>query len=272
MARSRIPNDSPFDALDVSFHRLCVGSPPLSIEGGLIPGLPDRFVPLDELKSILLHPSTSYATRDAAIACLLDRADEENWLVGLAGVLLPGIRRAAWPLWQASSDKADIEAEVLAGLVAAVRGHPRGKRLAARLTWAARRAGERLVQAETAQRGRPGGLPVSEEPPRPYGHPDFVLLEAVDKGIICRDDAVLIATNRLEGIDLQVVAHALGISYRAARDRRLSAERALIQGIRDGFPANRPQNPDSSVGGRPRTGQPTKRRPEKRRSDQSIRR
>jgi len=40
--------------------------------------LPDRAIPLVELRSILLHPSTRHETRNAALSMLLGRARDEG--------------------------------------------------------------------------------------------------------------------------------------------------------------------------------------------------
>lgn len=269
MARRRLRPDSPFDVLEGSFDLLTTGPRPLAIDGHEVEGLPDRMVSLAELKARLLHPSASYATRDQALSLLLRLVAEEGdrWLVGLAGVLLPGLRTATWVLFECCPDKAaDIEAEVLAGLVAAVRRTPPGgRRLAARICWAARHQGERALRAELAERGRPTRRPVPAEPPRPFGHPDLVLAEAVRTGVIEHaEDAALIGTTRLEHVSLREAAEALGITLRAARDRRLLAERALVRGIREGFPAKRPEDPDSSRGGRPRQGRDQSHQPKSR--------
>ena len=102
-SRRRPLTDSPFDTLERTFTLLTTGPRPLSIDGSAVEGLPDRLVPLDELKSRLLHPSTPFAVRDAAIGELVTQAQREGgrWSVGLAGVLLPGLRRATWSLVQA---------------------------------------------------------------------------------------------------------------------------------------------------------------------------
>lgn len=93
----------------------------------------------------------------------LAQAEGGRWTVGLAGVLLPGLRRAAWPLVQACPGKTlDIEAETLAALLAAVADCDRNReRLAARLCWLARAGANRLLRAELAERARPGSEPVS---------------------------------------------------------------------------------------------------------------
>ena len=258
MPRRRLCPRSPFDTLEASFELLCTGPRPLALDGRRVEGLPDRLVPLGELKDRLLHPSTPYRTRDSAISLLLRLARDEGgrWLVGLAGVLLPGLRSATWGLFCSCPERAaDTEAEVLAGFVAAVRCTPPERhRLAARLTWASRHEAEKALQAELAERGRPAHHPVSTEPPEPWGHPDLVLADAVKAGVVRPDDAALVGTTRLEGVPLRLAAQALGITLRAARDRRLLAERALVKGIREGFPAKRPPGPGSYNRGRPRQG------------------
>ncbi|HUD17965.1 MAG TPA: hypothetical protein VMQ59_11910, partial [Acidimicrobiales bacterium] len=64
MATRRTLTDSPFDTLEKTFRLLVTGPRPLALEGEAVVGLPQRLIPLDELKAILLHPSTSYQVRD----------------------------------------------------------------------------------------------------------------------------------------------------------------------------------------------------------------
>ncbi|MGH9104245.1 MAG: hypothetical protein ACRDZX_00090, partial [Acidimicrobiales bacterium] len=179
---------SPFDTLEDAFGVLCAEPEPLALEAGVVAGLPARPLPLTELRAVLLHPSTGYRVRNAAIAVLLDRARTEGgrWTVGLAGVLVFGLRRATSPLCDICPHKAaDIEAEALAGLVEGIaKTDPRRNRLAARLIWLARNRAKGLVARELAEVGRPGRHPSSEVPARPYGHPDLVLVEAVEQGVI----------------------------------------------------------------------------------------
>ena len=95
MHRSRT---SPLDIADAAFRAAATGRPPLVLDGAAVGhGLPPRDVPLDELKRILLAPSTAYAARDAAVAALLrrTRSADEGWILGLTRVLLPGLCRMA---------------------------------------------------------------------------------------------------------------------------------------------------------------------------------
>ena len=73
--------------------------------------------------------------------------------MALAGMLLPGLRRSSISLIRACLSRADdVQAEMLAGLVAAIGCATPGRpRPAARLIWAARRSAEHLVREELAQ-------------------------------------------------------------------------------------------------------------------------
>lgn len=228
------PTDqSPFDTLETAFEALCAEPRPLALEAGAVPGLPRRSIPLTELRAILLHPSTRYRVRNAAIAVLLERARAEGgrWTVGLAGVLVFGLRRATSALCDVCPEKAaDIEAEALAGLVEGIaKTHPhQSRRLAARLIWLARGRAKGLVAKELAQVGRPGRHPASEVSARPYGHPDLVLVEAVAQGVIEAADAALIAETRLGDMTLAQAGSVLGLAAESVRHRRRRAERKVV--------------------------------------------
>ena len=138
-----------------------------------VDGLPDRPIPLDELRSMLLHPSVGFDTRDTALTWLVGRAQTEGgaWLVGLAGVLLPGIGRRVYPLCRAYPRLAhDLEAEALAGLLQAVQGVAVRGRTGWRPGWSGRPPGPRTGCCAGSwrwQRGRPvSGLSWSRQPAR----------------------------------------------------------------------------------------------------------
>ena len=62
----------PFDTADTAFRLLCVGPQPLALHAAKVAaGLPDRPVPLDELRVLLLHPSTSARARNQVWAELV---------------------------------------------------------------------------------------------------------------------------------------------------------------------------------------------------------
>ena len=275
----------PFDTLEDVFHLACRGPSPLSLDGAAVAGLPDRDIALDELRAILLHPSTDHATRDGALSLLVARARTEGGAatVGLAGVLLFGLRRAVATFYELLPEKgADIEAEALVGLVEGVaKTEPSRQRLAARLIWLARNRAKALVARELAEafvfRDAPGSAqdaeataesghiarlehqPCSSAPTRPSSHPDFVLAKAVDEGVICAEDAALVGDTRLGTLAVADAADALGIGHWAARKRRQRAEHALVRWLTSpdyepDFVQNRSDPPYLHGGGRPRHG------------------
>ena len=280
--RKRPLTDSPFDTLERTFTLLTSGPDPLALDGTAVAGLPDRPIPLGELKARLLHPSTRFEVRDAIVDELVTRAQAEGgrWTVGLAGVLLPGLRRTVRALVRACPGKADdIEAEALAAFVAALsRCQPGRPRLASWLRWQARKGATRLLHAEMAERARPGTEPVSAAPPRPWGHPDLVLAKAVRAGVISAADAELISATRIGDTDLAEAADALGLGYWACHKRRRRAEATLTEWIAsDDYPPievvqKTGESGCSQCGDRRRQDRSMDRRPGKRRSSPPPRR
>jgi DNA-directed RNA polymerase specialized sigma24 family protein len=273
-ADAEVPALSPFDALEETFRLLSVGPRPLCLDGRDIAGLPDRDIPLLELRSMLLHPSVAYPVRDAALGALVARAQAEGgrWSVGIAGVLLPGIRRAVFPLFEACPTKgADLEPEALCAFLGALARCEVGRaRVASWLCWRTRIGAAKVLRAELAERAGPGTTPVSAAPPRPWGHPDLVLAKVVAAGVISAEDAELIWATRLEHQSLAEAAEGLGISYKTCHKRRARAEAALADFLRSDwyspydFVEKRAETPCFSRRGRPRTGRGTDRRPGKR--------
>lgn len=231
------PQRLPFDTLDAAFRLLTTCPKPLSLDGRRVGrGLPARPIPLDELRARLLHPSTGFAARDAAIAALLARAKAEGGAatVGLVGVLLPGLRHAASPLIRACPRKrADLEAEMLAGLLEGIRAMPTGEdRVAGRLLRYGLFAGRRLVERLCIQGRRERPVWTSAEPPRPASHPDLVLFDAVADRVLTVTEAELIGETRLGGVPLGELAARWGIGYEVAKKRRQRAEARLVRWLR----------------------------------------
>lgn len=231
----RDPAPSPLDVLETSFRLLTTGPDPLALDGHALGcGLPARPLPLDELRSVLLHPSTGFAARDAALGELVGRAQADGgaWTVGLAGVLLPGLRRVAGHLAREfPGDTADIDAEVLAGFLEALGKlhlHPGRRRLAAHLLWGAFNRGRRLrrMELEAFVRRVPFEA-TSAVPPPPAGHPDILLARAVRHGVLAAWEAELIGATRLEGEDLLRLAAEGGYKLDTLRHWRRAAERRL---------------------------------------------
>ncbi len=235
------------DAADAAFRLLTTGPRPLAVHASrLAAGLPDRPVPLDELRVLLLHPATSARARNQVWAELVRRArtGDPAWVIGLTGIALPGLRRAVASLTAAyRGDPADLQSEVLTGFLAAMRGLDLDDLedipLASRLCWAAWRAGQAHAYADSDYAARRRVLSEWRDGPElPWGHPDFVLAAAVRRGILSAAQAELIGRNRLEGVPLSQIAAEQNIGHTALCMRRKRAEKAITDAIRHGFLAD----------------------------------
>jgi hypothetical protein len=235
--------DYPLDALDAAFRLLAAGPRPLALHASrLAAGLPDRPVPVTELRVLLLHPATGLPARNAVWAELVRRAraGDPAWTVALAGIAMPGLRRAVASLTPAyRGEAADLQAEVLTGFLAAMRALDLDDLdqvpLASRLCWAARRAGEHLAYADAAWSARRSDLgDRGDAPDLPWGHPDLVLARAVRRGVLTAGQAELIGRSRLEGIPLSAIAAETGTSHSALCNRRRRAEKAIAAAIATG--------------------------------------
>src|SRR6266545_6136118 len=106
--------------------------------------------------------------------------------------------------------------------------------LCARLVRAAHKAGVRLVYAEAAFDGARWEEFDSRAPIPPWGHPDFLLLGAVDAGVITEAEAKLIATTRLEDVPVDQVAAFLRERTNTVVQRRRRAENRLAAALAEG--------------------------------------
>jgi hypothetical protein len=265
-----VPAGGVFDSLEQVFWSLCRGpSAPLVLRGRWIEPGRRRPVGLAEARELLLWPGRmDPQRRDRVWAVLVRRAQtgDPTWIVGAAGVAVPGLRRVADRLTPGyGGDREDLEAEVLAGFLTALRTiDPDAGRVPARLCWAGYRAGLALRHRDTdAAARRAAGLEAAA-PPRPWGHPDFVLAAAVTAEVITAEEARLIGETRLEHIRLDDAAAARGVSRKTLLTRRSRAERRLVQGLRTGLvstsaapPGRRTDRSGRHRGGAaPETGQP----------------
>jgi hypothetical protein len=89
-------NPSPLDTLAATFRLLVDGPQPIALDGFAV-GMRAGPVRLPDLQAILFHPATSVDVQRAALVELvrLARRRRGPWVVGLAGVLLPGLKETA---------------------------------------------------------------------------------------------------------------------------------------------------------------------------------
>lgn len=230
---------SVFDTLESTFRSLCRGPGALTLPGALFAPGRRRPTRLREARELLLWPGRiDPEVVDRIWAELVRRAQtgDPAWVVAAAGMLLPALRTVTTQLTAGyPGEYDDVAAEVLTGFLTRLRTiDPDAGRLPSRLRWAGYRAGRALRHRHTEAISRRAPGVEATAPPRPWGHPDFVLAAAVRAHILTRADAELIGSTRLEGIRLDHVVAELGISRRAVIVRRNRAEHRLLAAISEG--------------------------------------
>ncbi|GLL08327.1 hypothetical protein [Dactylosporangium matsuzakiense] len=229
---------TPLDAAQRAFDLLVCPPAPLTFDGREIPGLPDRHLPLAELKRLLIDDATSRPVRDAVWRELVVRArrDGPAWVIAAVGIAMPGLRRAAgmlakgWP-----GDSSDRDSELLTGFLDRLRSIDLGdSRIAGKLIDAGARAVKAAREREAATDMIRVQAAWSLPPQQPWDHPDWVLTRAVAQAVIDQDDYLLIAETRLEHAALATVADRLGVSVALAAAWRRKAEQRLAAAIRAG--------------------------------------
>ena len=228
---SSVREATPLDTARTAFAWLVTGPNPVSVDGRLFSGLPNRRLALNEVRERLLRRGCGQGTRDAVWRHLVLRSRTEGatWTLGCVGVALPALTRIAATLTaRFAADPSDIHAAVLMGFVAELkRIDLRKPRIMLRLRWAAYRAG-RTALREALDAPVPSGHRChSSEPAPSWGHPDFVLARAVAENVITASEAELIASTRLEDHPLAAAAQQRGLSYGAAAQARRRAEHRL---------------------------------------------
>ena len=229
---------SPLADMERAF-RLATRAPALlSVDGAAVgAGLPQRLVPLDELRLLLLHAPLSYATRDGAIGLVASRAQSGDglWVVGLAGLLMPGLKRVTRRLRKAPAiEAAEVGPEVVIALLEAIpRVDPAGDRIAARLCWEVYRRAARTLGVRRRTTWEPAwpsdrlpGSAVSST------NPEEVIARAVRAGAITIEDAELIALTRIECRRITDLAATLALPAARLQKRRERAEARLTELLR----------------------------------------
>ncbi|GLY71681.1 hypothetical protein [Amycolatopsis taiwanensis] len=221
------------DNARTAFDWLVTGPAPLSIDGRFFPGLPDRRVPLDELRELLCDPRLPMSAVDLVWMHLVTRSRDEGgaWTVACVGVALPALFAIAAELCAPyADDYRDIHAAVLTGFLSELATVDLARPWVMwRLRCAALRAGHVFVR-EALDRPMPSDEDFhSSEPTPPWGHPDFVLARAVAEGAITGDEAELIGSTRLEDYTLEAAAADTGTSVTALQRARAHAEARLLE-------------------------------------------
>lgn len=208
------------------------------VPGPARPGLPAGRILLPVLRRLLLRPDASAATRDGVWQVLIGRARTGGpmWMVAVVGMALPGLRRAVRVLSLGfDGDLDDLESAVLEGfLTELARVDLTARGLCGRLIRAGHRAGLRQVYQDAPAWAAGGSGFASQTPPTPWGHPDFVLADAVRAGVLSRQEAWLIGVTRLEDTPIDQIAAAWGERTNTLVVRRHRCEHRLREAILQG--------------------------------------
>lgn len=237
----------PLDAVRTAFEWLVTGPRPVSVEGWRFPGLPPRWVPLDELRDLLLDQELPMATVDPVWVHLVTRSRDEGNTATLCcvGVALPALFTIAAELCAPfTDDHHDIHAAILTGFLSELATIDLTRPWVMwRLRCAALRAGHLFIR-DALERPMPSGEDFhSTEPSPPWGHEDFVLARAVAEGAITGEQAELIGATRLEPeYTLTQAAADRGVSYKAIEQVRRRAEHRLAAWLTGQAPLDDPSD------------------------------
>jgi DNA-directed RNA polymerase specialized sigma24 family protein len=200
--------------------------------------LPPGRLLLPPLRDLLLQPGTSLAARDAVWAELIRRARDgsSSWLVAAIGMAMPGLLREARALSLGRpGERDDLESAMAEGFVRELRRVDTTRRaLCTRLIRAARRAGLAHLHRDAGTEVTGWASLEAKAPQAPFGHPDFVLVNAVRAGILSTQEAALIAVTRLEQVPIDTLAAELGVRTNTLVVRRHRAEHRLRDAIHAG--------------------------------------
>ncbi|MGW4526896.1 sigma-70 family RNA polymerase sigma factor [Amycolatopsis sp. NPDC004378] len=231
-----------FDTARTAFAWLVTGPHPVALDGRQVRGLPPRLVPLDEVGKLTVAKGCPQQTRDAVWTALVTRSRAEGgaWTVACVGLALPVLLPVAAKLTNRfRGDVHDIHAAVLTGFLEALTDVALTRpAILVRLRWAAYRAGHRALREALDAASPVADLGArAPGPEQRGGHPDFVLLAAVEAGVLTVADAALIGDTRFGELSLADAAQARGQTYKAAQQARHRAERRLanyLSALRDG--------------------------------------
>jgi hypothetical protein len=202
-------------------------------------GWPARFIPLDELRDLLVRdPRVSHAARDAAWHQIIDyaRTWRQPWIAVAVGLARPALVAMAGKL-RARREQVmtDVESELVAGFIESLLRHDlSGPGPQVRMCWAGWRAAVLVRDANPWEDVPEMFDPSSRSPTRPYGHPDLLLGRAARLGIIGADDAELISQTRLGRVLVEQIAAERGIDAAALRMRGRRAELKVVRALTDG--------------------------------------
>jgi hypothetical protein len=229
-------------------------------------GWPARFIPLDELRDLLVRdPRVSREAKDAAWHQIVDHARtwRQPWVAAATGLALPALVAMAGRL-RPRREKlmTDVESELVAGFIhALVHQDLSGPAPQLRMCWAGWRAALLVQDPDTWEEIPELFDPSSRSPTRPYGHPDLLLGRAAQLGIITDSDAELISRTRLGRELLEQVAAERDEDPATLRFDRRRAEMKVVGAIAANVLSGLEPRAGTGIARRPRRARGMKRHP-----------
>ncbi len=128
---------SPLDILETTFRLLATGPHPLALDRSAV-GLRAGPIGLRDLRAMVFHPAASASVQRAVLVELVRRARRHRgaWVVGLVGVLLPGLVQPAATTAGHAGSTTDLDASMLASVLEQLdASEVRSEEVAERLLW-----------------------------------------------------------------------------------------------------------------------------------------
>lgn len=228
----------PLDTARAAFGWLVTGPEPLGVDGRRFEVLPDRHVPLDELRDLLMRSAVPDEVRDAIWTYLVEcsRCEGGAWTVACVGMAMPSLAaRARWLGARYRGERADVHAALLTGFVGALATiELTGPAVMMRLIWRAWEDGKAAL-SESLDAPLPVEADefhsVASRPP--YSHPDLVLARAVGDGVLTPTEAELISATRLGDVSMGEWTKIRGVALKTGFKARDRAEDRLVSWLRE---------------------------------------
>lgn len=222
---------SVLDLVDEQFRKLSRQPNPITVDGASIHhGLPQRLVPLEELRRLLLD-SSDRQLKDNVWAHLvrLARLQEDPWTIVSTGMMIPGLRRVAAKFGAYfPGDQRDLESEILEAFLTALKcADPNQRGLPTHLYGKTVRHAHKAWRRERQQVRETVDVDNQNIECPCGGNPDLVLAQAVREGVVTTDQADLICGVHLDCTRRDTVIEALGLPRRRVKQELASARRRL---------------------------------------------
>jgi hypothetical protein len=232
------------EAVEQRFVELSGPPTPVTLDGCCVGAeLPQRPIPLDELRIIMLKRKTSWLIKGAVWSELVRRAQDqgEPWITAAMGMAMPMLKKIAGNAARGfHGDIADFDSEIVEGFLYALSTvDPLAPNLYTSLRFMAQRYATEARASEDRILGQSTEYDeaiAAKYRPRVLGHPDLVLARAVRDQGLSDQEAGLIARAHLDGEAQTSLAEACGVSPYLLRQQLARAQHRLVRFLSHSMP------------------------------------